>query len=78
MLVLAADDAGLPSDPTLRAALRAYMKWAVGEVVLSRPNDSTIPPHLPVRHWSWDGLQAACLRRGTNVNPPLSLRRSRG
>ena len=31
--VAAADDAELPPDPEFRAALRAYMVWAVGEVL---------------------------------------------
>ena len=29
----AADDAGLPADPEFRAALRAYMEWAVADVL---------------------------------------------
>ena len=47
-----------PALPAFRAALRAYMQWAVSEVALSHPNDSKIPPDLPVPHWSSDGLQA--------------------
>jgi hemoglobin len=46
-------------DPAFRAALRAYMQWAVDEVVLSHPHDTTIPPNLSVPRWSWDGLQPA-------------------
>jgi hemoglobin len=53
----AADDAGLPPDPQFRAALRAYMEWAVHDVALSHPHDSDIPPGLTVPRWSWDGLQ---------------------
>lgn len=57
--VRAADDAGLPADPAFRAALRAYMQWAVDEVALSHPHDTNIPPNLAVPRWSWDGLQSA-------------------
>jgi hemoglobin len=57
--VRAADDAGLPADPAFRAALRAYMQWAVDEIALSHPHDTKVPPDLPVPHWSWDGLQSA-------------------
>jgi hemoglobin len=57
--VSAADDVGLPADPAFRAALRAYMQWAVGEVALSHPHDTNVPPDLPVPRWSWDGLQSA-------------------
>jgi hemoglobin len=52
----AADDAGLPQDEEFRAALRAYMEWAVGDVALSHPHDGDVPVGLPVPHWSWDGL----------------------
>lgn len=55
--VHAADDAGLPADPAFRAALRAYMEWAVGEVALSHPHDMDVPPDLRVPRWSWDGLE---------------------
>ena len=57
--VRAADDAGLPADPAFRAALRAYVQWAVDEVALSHPHDALVPPDLPVPRWSWDGLQSA-------------------
>jgi hemoglobin len=55
--VQAADDAGLPPDQDFRAALRAYMEWAVSEVMACSPMDAVVPPALPVPRWSWDGLQ---------------------
>jgi hemoglobin len=55
--VAAADDAGLPADPELRAALRAYMEWAAAEVVSYTPPGSEVPADLPVPRWSWDGLE---------------------
>ncbi|WP_033262259.1 group II truncated hemoglobin [Amycolatopsis vancoresmycina] len=55
--VQAADDAGLPADPEFRAALRAYMEWAVAEV-LTYPGPATgVPAGLAVPRWSWNGLQ---------------------
>ena len=51
----AADDARLPDDPDLRAALRSYMEWAVEEVVSYAPKDASVPPGLPVPLWSWKG-----------------------
>lgn len=56
--VRAADDAGLPDDPDFRAALRAYMKWAVGDVLSYSPEDSVVPAGLAMPHWSWDGLSS--------------------
>ncbi|MDX6207551.1 MAG: hemoglobin [Frankiales bacterium] len=55
--VLAADDAGLPDDPELRATLRAYMEWAVDEVLAYGPDGSVVEELLPAPRWSWDGLQ---------------------
>ena len=55
----AADDAGLPSDPDFRASLRAYMEWAVREVLSYSPDGSKVPANAPLPHWSWKGLEAA-------------------
>jgi hemoglobin len=55
--VQAADDAGLPDDPELRAALRAYMEWAVADVMAYAPHDAVVPEALAMPHWSWDGLR---------------------
>ncbi len=52
----AADDAGLPEDPEFRAALDAYMHWAVDEVLEFGPPCAVVPEALQVPHWSWDGL----------------------
>jgi hemoglobin len=56
--VAAQDDAGLPTDAELRAALRAYMEWAVGEVLSYAPADAVVPAGRPVPRWTWGGLQA--------------------
>ena len=55
--VLAADDAHLPDDPAFRAALRAYMEWAVGEMISYPNSDDVVPADAPMPRWSWDGLQ---------------------
>ena len=54
--VAAADDAGLPEDAEFRASLRAYMIWAVSEVLAYGPSGSMVPKDLRMPHWSWDGL----------------------
>jgi hemoglobin len=55
--VEAADDAGLPDDPEFRAGLRAYMEWAVAEVVSISPPESVVAHGLPAPRWGWDGLE---------------------
>ena len=55
--VQAADDAGLPADPEFRAALRAYMEWAVAEVLTYRGPAEDVPAGLAMPRWSWNGLQ---------------------
>ena len=55
----AADDAGLPDDPEFRAALRAYMKWAVAEVLVYGPPGTAVPPGLPMPRWTWEGRERA-------------------
>ena len=57
--VRAADDAGLPGDAEFRAALRAYMEWAVGEVLRYETDAGDVPAALRVPRWSWEGLQTA-------------------
>ncbi|BEP15423.1 group II truncated hemoglobin [Acidothermaceae bacterium B102] len=55
--VQAADDAGLPDDPELRGALKAYMEWAVADVYRYNAPGSSVAAGQPMPHWSWDGLQ---------------------
>jgi hemoglobin len=54
--LLAADDAALPDDADFRAALEAYMQWAVDDV-LSWHDPGQVPSGTAMPHWSWDGLQ---------------------
>jgi len=54
--VQAADDAGLPDDAEFRAALKAYMTWAVAEVMDYSPADSRVSAGLSMPRWTWDGL----------------------
>jgi hemoglobin len=54
--VAAADDAHLPSDPEFRAALRAYMEWAVDDVLSYGDPAHAVPADLPIPRWSWEDL----------------------
>jgi hemoglobin len=54
----AMDDAGLPDDPEFRAAMNAYMRWAVDDVLVYSPRDAAVPAEAPIPRWGWDGPQA--------------------
>ncbi len=70
--VQAIDDVRLPDDAALRAALRAYMEWAVSEVMSCSPQGSIVPAGLAVPRWSWDGLERAPhdIRDGPDLAAP--------
>jgi hemoglobin len=53
----AADDAELPADPEFRAALHAYMCWAVNDVLVYSPRDAVVPDGAAMPRWGWDGLE---------------------
>jgi hemoglobin len=55
--VAALDDAGLPDDAEFRAALQAYMRWAVDNVMAYSAVDTVVPAGLAMPRWGWDGLQ---------------------
>ena len=55
--VHAMDDAELPDDPAFRGAMRAYMRWAVDNVLAVSPVDADVASGLPMPRWGWDGLE---------------------
>ena len=52
----ALDDANFPPDEEIRATMRAYIEWAVDQVMSFSPPGSEVPQDLPAPRWSWDGL----------------------
>jgi hemoglobin len=55
--VAALDDAELPDDADFRAAMQAYMRWAVDNVMAYSAVDAIVPTGLPLPSWDWDGPQ---------------------
>lgn len=55
--VAALDDAGLPGDPDFRAAMSAYMRWAVDNVLGYSPEGTVVSPGASMPRWGWDGLR---------------------
>jgi hemoglobin len=56
--VHALDDAELPDDPAFRRALRAYMRWAVDNVLSYPTEDAVVASGIEIPRWDWDGLEA--------------------
>lgn len=54
--LLALDDAGFPTDPDFRRAMRDYIHWATREVNLYAPVGARVRAGQPMPRWSWDGL----------------------
>jgi hemoglobin len=52
---LALDDAGLSSDPVLRATLQAYFRWAIATMSSYPHSARDVPDGLAIGRWSWDG-----------------------
>jgi len=57
--VAAQDAVGLPDEPALRGSLRAYMEWAVADVLARQAPGTTADPDALVPRWGWEGLQPA-------------------
>jgi hemoglobin len=53
LLSRAADDAGLPDDPELRAALMGYAEWASRLAVHNSQPGAAVVEHAPVPRWGW-------------------------
>lgn len=51
----AMDGAGLPDDPEFRAAMRAYMRWAVDDVLAYSPQGTGVAPGAAMPRWGWAG-----------------------
>jgi hemoglobin len=53
LMSLAADDAGLPSDPEFRSAFVAYIEWGTRIALANSQPGATPPPKAPVPRWGW-------------------------
>lgn len=53
LLSRAADDAGLPADPELRAALMGYAEWGTRLAMHNSQPGAEVFAHAPVPRWGW-------------------------
>ena len=53
LISLAADDAGLPSDPEFRSAFVAYIEWGSRIALANSKPGASPPPEAPVPRWGW-------------------------
>jgi hemoglobin len=53
LMSLAADDAGLPSDPEFRAAFVSYVEWGTRIAMSNSAPGADVVQQAPVPHWGW-------------------------
>jgi hemoglobin len=53
LIGLAADDAGLPSDPEFRSAFTAYIEWGTRIALHNSQPGADPPPEAPMPYWGW-------------------------
>jgi hemoglobin len=53
LIALAADDAGLPSDPEFRSAFVAYVEWGTRLALANSQPHADPPREAPVPRWGW-------------------------
>lgn len=54
LLLEAADESGIPTDPEFRSALVSYLEWGSRIAVInSGITDNTIPANGPMPKWGW-------------------------
>jgi hemoglobin len=53
LMLMAADDAGLSSDPEFRSAFAAYIEWGTRLALANSQPGAEPPPKAPVPHWGW-------------------------
>src|SRR5262245_24734668 len=53
VLLEAADEVSLPSDPEFRAALVGYLEWGSRLAVLNSQPGASVDPHSPMPKWNW-------------------------
>jgi hemoglobin len=53
LLLKAADDVGLPTDPEFRSAFVAYIEWGTRMAVLFSKPGVGLPPSSPMPYWGW-------------------------
>jgi hemoglobin len=53
LMSLAADDAGMPSDPEFRSALVAYLEWGTRLALGNSQDGAAVIKSAPVPRWGW-------------------------
>ncbi|SEG24481.1 Truncated hemoglobin YjbI [Thermomonospora echinospora] len=53
LLMDAADEVGLPSDPEFRAAFTGYIEWGTRLALANSQPNASPPMQAPVPHWGW-------------------------
>jgi hemoglobin len=53
LLLDAADEIGMPSDPEFRSALVSYLEWGTRLAVVNSQGDIAVDPAAAMPRWGW-------------------------
>lgn len=53
LMVQAADDVALPTDPEFRSAFVSYIEWGTRLALANSQTDAHPPPQMPMPRWDW-------------------------
>ena len=54
LILLSAQEAGLPADPEFRAAFSSYIEWGSRLALENSQAGASPPQHMPMPHWDWN------------------------
>jgi CDGSH-type Zn-finger protein/truncated hemoglobin YjbI len=54
LLLLSAEESGLPNDPEFRSAFESYIAWGSRLAVENSQSDARPPEHMPMPRWDWN------------------------
>jgi CDGSH-type Zn-finger protein/truncated hemoglobin YjbI len=79
LMLLSAQETGLPTDPEFRSALHSYIEWG-SRLALENSQPGARPPeHMPMPHWDWNtaagapGSRISALQPTTDEDGPVVL-----
>jgi CDGSH-type Zn-finger protein/truncated hemoglobin YjbI len=70
LLLLAANEAGLPNDAEFRSTFVSYLEWGSRLAVENSQEGAKPPPNMPMPHWDWHTAAGSPGSRVSALAPP--------